>query len=428
MGAKRVGSEDGRIPAWQCGNDGTPPGIKTSAADVEGKHVYPAMANPFSSEKPKLVITSKNYQKYKENLTDGEIALLKRYPDSFRMPVYKSHRTGCFSKEVYKQTALNVKNAKLTNGGNDGHHMYMGLPFPLAETGAEATWNNLVNPNPYYEHAHYKSIAIFGNGRRAEELDDYYSMSFYNDPGIGRKKYVERSKPKQSGFYHITLEPENERGTANIGLTFMHKLSDRRQTWGYKPGTRRVRRSPFFGYDTPQGAGGLRGIDEDRMWNGPFDRFDVKYLGTKKIYVPYNDYAWDQAGSYENLVGKHAVNPKYRRWELHRVRVVEATLKPGKQHWYQKRVIYLDEDSGHALLADNYDHHGDLWRTSQQNYVWTPLCNCMFARGSIYHDLQANAYVVDRMFQEESFKPHLNSERKSEDFFSPSTLRRKSFR
>ena len=40
------------------------------------------------------------------------------------------------------------------------------------------------------------------------------------------------------------------------------------------------------------------------------------------------------------------------RWELHRVWVVEATLKPGKRHIYHKRTFYVDEDSWVALASD----------------------------------------------------------------------------
>jgi hypothetical protein len=58
------------------------------------------------------------------------------------------------------------------------------------------------------------------------------------------------------------------------------------------------------------------------------------------------------------------LNPDAVRWELHRVWVVEATLKPGKRHIYSKRVFYLDEDSWMALASDQYDARGQLFRSS----------------------------------------------------------------
>ena len=56
------------------------------------------------------------------------------------------------------------------------------------------------------------------------------------------------------------------------------------------------------------------------------------------------------------------MNPDLMRWELHRVWVVEATLKPGKRHIYKKRVFYFDEDSWVALTSDEYDARDQLFR------------------------------------------------------------------
>ena len=50
------------------------------------------------------------------------------------------------------------------------------------------------------------------------------------------------------------------------------------------------------------------------------------------------------------------------RWELHRVWVVEATLREGKRHVYSKRVFYIDEDSWVAVASDQYDARGQLYR------------------------------------------------------------------
>jgi hypothetical protein len=43
---------------------------------------------------------------------------------------------------------------------------------------------------------------------------------------------------------------------------------------------------------------------------------------------------------------------------------VEGTLKSGARHIYQKRRMYLDEDSWIALASDQYDSSGKLYRGS----------------------------------------------------------------
>src|SRR3546814_9094021 len=62
------------------------------------------------------------------------------------------------------------------------------------------------------------------------------------------------------------------------------------------------------------------------------------------------------------------VNPEYLRYELHRVWVLEGTLKEGVRHICSKRRLYIDEDSWLALMADNYDSRGQLWRVPLITY------------------------------------------------------------
>ena len=68
---------------------------------------------------------------------------------------------------------------------------------------------------------------------------------------------------------------------------------------------------------------------------------------------------------------KHLANES-RRYELHRVWVVEATLKKGVRHTMPRRVFYFDEDTYLALVGDMYDAKGGLWKV-EVNYpipVW----------------------------------------------------------
>src|SRR5690554_6332430 len=75
MGAERAGNADGKIPAWDGGLKNAPGGWK------EG------YGNPFANEKPLFVITAQNYQQYEKNMAPGQIEMLKKYPDTFKIPV-----------------------------------------------------------------------------------------------------------------------------------------------------------------------------------------------------------------------------------------------------------------------------------------------------------------------------------------------------
>jgi len=98
------------------------------------------------------------------------------------------------------------------------------------------------------------------------------------------------------------------------------------------------------------------------MFNGGLDRFDWKILGKKEMYIPYNCYKAELVPEKEFLTGKHP-NPDVLRFELHRVWVIEATLKKGKRHVNGRRLFYVDEDSWSIVTQDMYDRRGSLWRT-----------------------------------------------------------------
>ncbi len=131
----------------------------------------------------------------------------------------------------------------------------------------------------------------------------------------------------------------------------MHETLDQvkkpRDAWLYNPGQRRVRRAPQVAYDNPgTAADNMRTTDQLDMFNGAPDRYDWKLVGKREVYVPYNSYRLqDPKLKNKDIITPLHINPDYLRYELHRVWVVEATLRPGERHIYKKRVFYIDEDS-----------------------------------------------------------------------------------
>ena len=91
MGAEKAGNAAGTIPAWTGG-------ITTPIAGFKAGGHYP---DPFPSEKAKFEITAANMAKYAANLTPGQQALLKKYPD-WKMEVYETHRTAGYPKSSLK--------------------------------------------------------------------------------------------------------------------------------------------------------------------------------------------------------------------------------------------------------------------------------------------------------------------------------------
>ncbi|NOQ63435.1 MAG: DUF1329 domain-containing protein, partial [Methyloprofundus sp.] len=120
------------------------------------------------------------------------------------------------------------------------------------------------------------------------------------------------------------------------------------------------------------------------------------------------------------ILAKQHINPALARYELHRVWKLEGTLKPGKRHIYSRRVLYLDEDSWQASIADNYDKKGQLWRTSEAhglNYYQVPVhWNTL----EVYYDLKAQRYLAAGL--DNGRNPYRFSEEADPKEFSPNAL------
>ena len=62
-------------------------------------------------------ISSANLEKYKDHLSPGQVALLKKYPD-YKLNIYPTRRSGSAPERVYKATRDHATTATLVNNGN----------------------------------------------------------------------------------------------------------------------------------------------------------------------------------------------------------------------------------------------------------------------------------------------------------------------
>jgi mannose-6-phosphate isomerase-like protein (cupin superfamily) len=177
-------------------------------------------------------------------------------------------------------------------------------------------------------------------------------------------------------------------------------------------------------YDNPGVAtDGMRTSDQLDMYNGAPDRYDWKLLGRREMYVPYNSYRLqDPNVKMQDILTPQHINQDHARYELHRVWVVEATLKKGAKHLYPRRTFYLDEDSWQILVADIYDKRDQLWRVSEGHAmtyynvpsVWTSL--------EVHTDLQAGRYLAVGLNSE--FPAYNFGIERASQYFTPAALRR----
>lgn len=170
-----------------------------------------------------------------------------------------------------------------------------------------------------------------------------------------------------------------------------------RKAWRYSPSDRRVRRLPSLAYDSLQpDTSSLATADVVGSFNGAPDRYEWQLNGKREMLMPYNSYAVHQKGiPYGEIVGPRTLNPELLRYELHRVWVVDATLRKGFHHPYHKRRFYIDEDSWSILAVDLYDEKGELIGLQESHpisYYEVPMFNSTVE--ALYH-LKDGNYFVD---------------------------------
>jgi len=382
MGSERAGNAAGTIPEWTGGITTPPSGYKP------GDH-HP---NPFPDDKPLFRIDGSNYTQYADQLSTGQQATFGKYPETYFMDVYQSRRSTSFPEHIYQKTIENGKTARLAENGEGVLDASEGFPFPFPENAYELMWNHKLK---------YKGTGgVRYNTQLAPTAGGDFTATVIREEllGLYYKQGVTIADINNVLLYFFQEVESPARLAGNILLVHetLNQQELPRQAWIYNPGQRRVRRAPNVAYDNPGTASdGLRTNDMTDMFNGAMDRFDWKIVEKKEMYVPYNSYGAHAEGiSYEQFVMPGHLNPNLMRYELHRVWVVEATLKEGMRHINPKRTFYLDEDSYQIVLIDHYDARMQLWRASEAhciNYYDVPT---FWSTLEAHYDLQSGRFVA----------------------------------
>ena len=412
IGAERAGNAAGTIPAWTGGLTELPAGY------VEGE----PLVNPFPDEQPLFTITAQNYEQYQENLSPGQIALLKRYPDTYRMPVYTTHRTALYPESLYDDFKNDALTATTTDGGNGLANVNSYLPFPFPESGIEVIWNHVLRFRGGSVRRTYTQIPMQANGAFSPVVfDDQLTFANYMD-----------NVPENRLFYYKQSIKAPARLEGNVLLVHenINQVIEPRAAWVYNAGQRRVRRAPDVAYDGPGTASdGLRTADDLDLYNGAPDRYDWKLLGKKELYIPYNAFKLrDKNLKYKDILLAGHMNPEYLRYELHRVWVVEATLKEGARHIYARRTFYVDEDTWQISAADLYDGRGEMWRVKEAHNVLHYQVQVPWYSVEISHDLISGRYLPIGLDNEIRGYQYNWDYKVSEREYTPAALRRSGVR
>jgi len=349
IGAEMAGNASGSIPAY-AGGLAAPAGYKPGDA---------RRIDPFADEKPLRVLTGSNMAEATAQLTAGTQELFRRDP-GFRVDVYPTHRTMAYPDYLTRNTRRNATEARATDGGLNLENALPGVPFPIPRDGREVMWNHRLHFMGRAVQFKYDGWVVNGSGQKMHAST---ALSRWEFPIFDTKHDGPVKEDEALFLWKLEYSgPQRRAGEGLLLIDTVNPLRQARRAWTYLPGQRRAKQIDMPDDAPHGGSSGTYFNDDSFVYTGVLERFDVKLLGKREMLVPYNTYRLTYHANVDDLLQPGHLNPDLLRWELHRVWVVEATLKPGQRHVYGRRVFYVDEDSWAALASDEYDLDGKLVR------------------------------------------------------------------
>lgn len=391
VGAEAAANADGTIPAW----DGGLVTVPDCFAGPGSRY-----CDPWPDDAPLFTISADNLSRYEDHLSAAQIALLRREPDSYRMPVYATRRSFANPTFVYEASRANALRAALQGNGEVLGGAVTGVPFPIPDNAYEVMWNHRVRYRDVSVRRWNNQFAVAASGDYNQTTIREDLRFMYARPGI---------TPETLGevlYYALELvtAPPRLEGSILLLHETRDQIAEARRIWQHSPGQQRLRRVPNAGHDTPAlGADGLRTHDQADMFNGPTERYEWKLVGKQELFVPANSYRLHSGAlTYAEIVGKRHLAQDHTRYERRRVWVVEATLRPGSGHRYQRRRFYVDEDGWQIRVVDVYDARGALWQLQEAHTVIAydkpyelPVCETVY-------DLPGNRYLAQALNNEDA--------------------------
>lgn len=412
VGAEADGNRDGSIPAWSGGLQRT----DWPAGFAPGQR----LRDPFAADRPLFTINAANMGQYSSRLSAGHQALLRKYP-SYQMPVYPTRRSVGYPQAIYDATQANQQSAKLL-GADALADARLGVPFPRPQSGVEIMWNHRTRyRGDTLEMQTTQAVVTPGRDPYYLKQTEHVLFRYANlsDP-------VDLSK-QNILLYYLTWFGKSRNEVDFVALVHetANSLERARGIWVIPPKVPKMFRVPPVGYDQPfPGSEGLMFIDMIDMYNGAFDRYVWKLQGKREMYVPYNSFRLnDGRYDYDSLLLRHHLNPEAARYELHRVWVIEATEREGKNHSFGKRTFYVDEDSWNVVMVENEDHGGRLWRFQEGHLLPQYDIQSANAAPALTYDLKEDRYFINRLSAQDP--PPTFNERMRDNDFLPAAVKGK---
>jgi len=128
MGATRASNKNGNILEWKT--------------DQLSDKDHLQWRKAIQKEKALFIINTDNAPTYAHLLSEGLLAMLKHYPETFEIPAYQTHRTSRYPKWVNDNTYKNATDAATDKNAHNMLTAWPGIPFPIPNNAQEIIWNH----------------------------------------------------------------------------------------------------------------------------------------------------------------------------------------------------------------------------------------------------------------------------------------------
>jgi hypothetical protein len=220
------------------------------------------------------------------------------------------------------------------------------------------------------------------------------------------------------------LSPPSALGIRQVEWEPIDPAATPRVRWIHIAQTLADRRLPAYDHDELQlYTAGMVTADQVDGWNGEPDRYDWKLLGKREMMIGYNAYKlMDRNLRYGDIIRARNLNPDLLRYERHRVWVVEATLKKGKNHVYYRRIFYVDEDTWQVAMEEIYNRKGVLTNFGDYHMVQFYDVLVPWYAAMVNHIIRSGSYLVTDLANQEEFPMRWGFKGRMDDYL-PSHLR-----
>jgi hypothetical protein len=323
---------------------------------------------------PGTVITMQNWQRYKQYMPDGMVALFEgEY--FWKMPADVSMEVGptiihplppnyLAATEKYSNQ---VRIVELAGSGLNLTGYQGGIPFP-SPAEPHKGWKILANL--WFRYIPHIAVDTYGQGCYVDGYGNincnagiliFRQLSFNTDPGVPAT--IPGGEDKYFTDYFETVEPEQDRYNANLKIDYAD-LARPEDSYVFLPALRRYRPvsalarcAPSFGSDT---------TPED--FRGGFDsnvtQVKADFVSEKKILnlMGFDMPSTGFPNDFDMPLGWPM--PSWGKWQVRDVYVLNVSKLPqfAGGYCYGKRIMYVDKHFYGLLWEDLYDPQNRPWK------------------------------------------------------------------